>query len=337
MHIGVGMDYEIVATLGPASESAELWGKMLACGASAFRLNTSHFDLDRIHAWLKRLMPFLAVWDTRVPLVLDLQGSKWRLGNFEKRVLEQGQALELVHASSAGHPDALPVPHADFFQAAAESSGEVVLDDARISLVVTSIGAGRLGVRVIKGGEIAPRKGITYTASGFRSERLSPKDQAILEQTRSIPGIRYAISYVRDAQEMARYRAQCGPSAYLIAKLERGPAIDDAPSIAAVSNELWLCRGDLGAELGSRAMAVATQRFSNRVAELPVPVMLAGQVLEHMTGHAHPTRSEVCYLYDALARGYRGVVLSDETAIGLYPAEACGAASQFRGQTGAEN
>jgi len=104
-----------------------------------------------------------------------------------------------------------------------------------------------------------------------------------------------------------------------------------------VSNELWLCRGDLGAELGSRAMAVATQRFSNRVAELPVPVMLAGQVLEHMTGHAHPTRSEVCYLYDALARGYRGVVLSDETAIGLYPAEACGAASQFRGQTGAEN
>ena len=49
---------------------------------------------------------------------------------------------------------------------------------------------------------------------------------------------------------------------------------------------------------------------------------MAGQVLEHLTEHAEPTRSEVCHLYDLLARGYAGIVLSDETAIGAHPARA---------------
>jgi pyruvate kinase len=137
---------------------------------------------------------------------------------------------------------------------------------------------------------------------------------------------------------MAGYRAGfdrqvdrlAGHPAYLIAKLERGPALDEAGLIAASADELWLCRGDLGAELGLREMALAVRRFSEGAARCPVPVYLAGQVLEHMTGQPNPTRSEVCYLYDALAQGYHGVVLSDETAIGRYPVESCAAAAMFK-------
>jgi pyruvate kinase len=57
---------------------------------------------------------------------------------------------------------------------------------------------------------------------------------------------------------------------------------------------------------------------------------MAGQVLEHMIEHAAPTRSEICYLHDALQAGYRGVVLSDEAAIGRYPIESCRIAALFR-------
>jgi pyruvate kinase len=96
------------------------------------------------------------------------------------------------------------------------------------------------------------------------------------------------------------------------------------------SNELWVCRGDLGAELGLRDMAAAVQRFTQTVGDLPAPVLMAGQTLEHMTRQPTPTRSEVCYLYDTLLAGYRGVVLSDETAIGHYPVESCRAAALFR-------
>jgi pyruvate kinase len=263
-------------------------------------------------------------------LVLDLQGSKWRLGKFPTRALEPGQHIELLHAPSSDRTDALPVPHADFFQAAPVSSHEIVLNDAKIKLVRESLGVESLRARVVIGGQISARKGITFAASNYRQEELSDKDRAILDQTRHFPFVRYAISYVRDAVEMRKYRAHCGDAAYLIGKLERQPAVDEALHMAGFADELWLCRGDLGAELGLRAMAEAVHRFSGTIGTLPIPALLAGQVLEHMTEHPAPTRSEVCYLYEALLKGYNGFVLSDEAAIGRFPIESCRSAALFR-------
>ncbi|RPI96696.1 MAG: hypothetical protein EHM39_10605, partial [Chloroflexi bacterium] len=188
-------------------------------------------------------------------------------------------------------------------------------------------------------GWIAPNKGITLAASEYRSESMSEKDRAILEQTRSFPAVRYAISYVKDAAEMAGYRAWAHAfpgnafprnAPYLIAKLERRQAVEAAEQIAAWADELWLCRGDLGAELGLVDMAAAVQRFSEEAGRFRVPAIMAGQVLEHMTGQPAPTRSEVCYLYEALTKGYHGLVLSDETAIGRYPVESCQVAALFK-------
>jgi pyruvate kinase len=324
------MNYDIVATLGPSSDTPAIWQEMLNAGVTAFRLNTSHLSLLQLQHWLARLAPFLSALDPIPPLVLDLQGSKWRLGEFSTRQLEPGQRVELVYAPSSDRPSALPVPHADFFQAASLSSDEIALNDAKIKLMQESIGPELLRARVVTGGEISARKGITFAASHYRQEQLNDKDRAILDRTRHLPFVRYAISYIRDAVEMRRYRTHVGDAAYLIAKLERQPAVDEAFSIAMNADELWLCRGDLGAELGLRTMAETVLQFFTSIGDLSIPVLLAGQVLEHMTEHPAPTRSEVCYLYEALLKGYRGFVLSDEAAIGHYPIESCRTAALFR-------
>ncbi len=324
------MDYAITATLGPASADRQAWEGMLAAGVTGFRLNTSHLSLEQLQDWLERLAPFLSALETRPHLVLDLQGSKWRLGEFPSCELAAGETVELICAAAASRPGVLPVPHADFFKAAPRSSGEVVLNDAKVRLRLESSRPEQVIARVVQGGSLLSHKGITFTASEYRQESLSAKDQAILERTRGIPSIQYAISYLRDAAEALKYRELLGAPAYLIAKLERQPAIDDALQIAGVANELWLCRGDLGAELGIKAMAETVHRFSESVRDFPVPVFLAGQVLEHMTDHPAPTRSEISTIYELLARGYQGLVLSDETAIGRFPVESCQAAALFK-------
>ena len=325
------MDYQIIATLGPNSDREPTWQAMLATGATGFRLNTSHLSLSQLESWVERLGAFIAAQDPPPPLVLDLQGSKWRLGQFPECVLTHGQRVTLVCAASADCPGTLPVPHPDFFRAASASSGEIVLNDAKLRLVLESQEAEALCARVTTGGAILPRKGITYTASTYRQESLGGMDQAVLRHTQHLVGIRYALSYVKDAVEMAHYRTQIGRSADLIAKLERQPALDEAARIAESADELWLCRGDLGAELGSKAMAEAVHRFSGGVHAMPAPVLLAGEVFEHMTEHAVPTRSELCGAYDALMMGYCGFVLSDETAIGRDPVGSCRVAALFRG------
>ncbi|HTP07158.1 MAG TPA: pyruvate kinase [Anaerolineae bacterium] len=324
------MNYDIIATLGPHSDTPAIWQGMLDAGATVFRLNTSHLSLTQLGQWLDQLTPFLSALNPIPPLALDLQGSKWRLGEFATHMLEPGQSIELVYASTSDRSNTLPVPHADFFLAAPVSSEEIVANDAKIKLLREAVKPESVRARVIVGGEISARKGITFAASDYRREELSDKDRAILDRTRHLPFVRYAISYIRDAREMQKYRTHFGNAVYLVAKLERRTAMDDVSQIAACADELWLCRGDLGAELGLRAMAEAALRFATAIGDLPIPALLAGQVLEHMTDHPMPTRSEVCYLYEALVKGYRGFVLSDEAAIGRYPIESCRTAALFR-------
>jgi pyruvate kinase len=324
------MNYHITATLGPSSQSEVTWQSLLSAGATAFRLNTSHLSLDQLDAWLEHLCPFLVQQTEGVPLVLDLQGSKWRLGQFNSFTLKEGEIVELVQGSRTDQGGVLPVPHPDLFRAAPTSSGELVLNDAKVRLVLETTGSDWLRARVTLGGDLSSHKGITFTSSTHRQEALSDKDRHIVERTRGLPLLRYALSYVKDAREMSSYRSLLGSAAYLVAKLERAAAIEDSAGISATANELWLCRGDLGAEMGLQGMAGAVLNFSRQVQTFSVPTLLAGQVLEHMTGQPTPTRSEVCYLYETLVRGYHGVVLSDETAIGAYPVESCRAAALFR-------
>jgi pyruvate kinase len=329
------MDYKIVATLGPGSNHVEVWEGMLSTGINVFRLNTSHLSLQSLQQWLERLAGFLYRRSNEIGIVLDLQGSKWRLGDFPTCELSIGQTIDFIHQKTAGTENGssrleLPVPHIDFFTAAPSSNGEVVLNDAKSLLAVESCSSERISARVVRGGMISAHKGITFRSSNFRSESLSEKDEAIIGLVNGLDNVQFAISYIKDAVEMQRYRELIGPASYLVAKLERGSAMADAVEISRSVNEVWVCRGDLGAELGLVEMARAVARFSENVATLPVPAFMAGQVLEHMTNEPTPTRSEVCYLLDCLMKGYRGFVLSDEAAVGKYPVESCRTAAMFR-------
>jgi pyruvate kinase len=323
------MKYQIVATLGPSSSTPETWRRMIAAGATAFRLNTSHLTLNETLFWLERLSDFFLGEGPGLPIILDLQGSKWRIGQIESYRLEQDERVELVCAASSQSRSHLPVPHPDFFTAASQSSRQIVLNDAKVILQREVSGPNWMSARVVQTGEISARKGITYAESGFRNETLTDRDQEIFKATRGSPKIQYALSYLRDSIEMLRYRQQFGRTATLIAKIERQTAVDDAAVIAREADGVWLCRGDLGAELGLAPMSRAVNRFTRQIVGYPVPVLMAGQVLEHMRQCQQPTRSEVCYLLDCLKAGYKGVVLSDETAIGDFPVESCQIAALF--------
>ncbi len=325
------MNHQIIATLGPASAEPVLWQQMLAAGTSCFRLNTSHLSVVELDGWLERLAAFRAGGSANFGVTLDLQGSKWRVGQFPAFDLLAGQSIDLILASETGRADCLPVPHADFFGAAETSGGEIVLNDAKSRMVIEAVGADWLRARVVLGGRISAHKGVTFDRSDFRKETLNEKDRLIVGRTSGVEWVDYALSYVRDGQEMRAYRAALGSEARLVAKLERRPTLDDVEQVATQSAAVWLCRGDLGAELGLVGMAAAAHRFAAQVPHLPCPAFLAGQVLEHMTAHPTPTRAEICGIYDAIQAGYRGVVLSDETAIGVNPVQAVSACSSVLG------
>lgn len=356
--------YEIVATLGPATESEETWSALLDAGATAFRLNTSHLKPTETSQWLERLARFFAGRASAgtgnghrtpgngdrakpqpvVPVILDLQGSKWRIGDVEARTLQEDDRVvflldpnDAVAGSGIEMGEVvIPVPHADFFQAAAASGDSVLLNDGRVLVRLDrDRAAARLAGTVRRGGNISARKGITIPSSPFRAEALSERDRSIISDAEPFSFVEFALSYVRDEVEMERYRAAIPAGRRVAAKIERAPAVEAIREIADYADQLWICRGDMGAELGIVAMARVVREIEHILhgggeSAIGVAVLLAGQVLEHMVEHPEPTRAEVCQLYDAHEAGYAGVVLSDETAVGRFPVESVQNAALFR-------
>jgi len=327
-----------------------MWAAMIVAGATRFRLNTSHLSPDEVEDTVARIR---RADIPQTPIVLDLQGSKWRLGEIGPMELVAGELVELVVGNGGGrsggddrsdstksavaHGDSrgfrsvrrLPVPHADFFTAAATGDGTIRMNDARVELSIEHVGSDRITCTVRRGGPVSSRKGVSLPGATFRREGLLPQDAEIIRRLHGEPGITCALSYVRDAVEMERFDRILGGQGRTIAKIERPEAVVAAEGIAAHAGEVWLCRGDLGAEVGLRRLAELYTAFNRVVPDLPVPVILAGQVLEHMTMSPDPTRSEVCHLQDILNTGYAGIVLSDETAVGAYPVESCRIAAIF--------
>jgi pyruvate kinase len=304
---------QLVATLGPASfgRAADL----AAAGATSFRVNASHFDLDELSAAIssiKRCCP-------GAPVIVDLQGAKMRIALPAPRDVASGDVVTF----SPGPEADVCVPHPELF-IQARVGDTLSVDDGRVRFEVVGIGPQVMTARAVEGGRLLPNKGLNVEQHPVRLERLTDRDASAcrLAARASVPAL--AFSFMIDGTEAGWLRA-VAPASVVIGKIERAEAVTRLGTIATRVDAIWICRGDLAAQLGADALARCVAAVEP--SRLPVPVLMAGQVLEHLTSHPEPTRSEVCHLFDLVARGYAGIVLSDETAIGRDPVHAVSTAA----------
>ena len=73
---------KIVATLGPASSSAEMIAKLFVAGADVFRINMSHTSQDRMRELVAMIRGVEQDTGRPIGILVDLQGPKLRLGTF---------------------------------------------------------------------------------------------------------------------------------------------------------------------------------------------------------------------------------------------------------------
>lgn len=312
---------QLVVTLGPAS--AELVRELVAAGATSLRLNASHLDEAALVTSLERVRRAAP----SVPVVVDLQGAKMRVGDFEPRAVAGGEPVRFTLEAT---PGAVPLPHPELFDAV--RVGEVLsCDDDRLRCEVEAVGPGELLARWLGDGTLAPRKGINRAAHPVDVAGLSARDAAQVEASLRFGPVSFAWSFMTDGREAAWLR-RAAPGVEVIGKVERAEAVADLDRVLTAVDALWICRGDLGAQLGPAALARFVAHW--KPPAFRAPTFLAGQVLHHLTQHMEPTRSEVCHLLDVLERGYAGIVLSDETAVGVDPVNATRTARRLLDELG---
>ena len=302
----------IVLTCGPSSEEDELLSRM-ATLADGFRLNVAHLDIGRLETWLNRLQKLRQQSGRNFSVILDLQGAKVRIGAYPA-VASLPAQVELFLGASSEVCERIPVPAESVFSLTLP--GDLLfLNDRKVVLRVIGKGSESMQTEVVQNGALSSGKGVNSPDRVFELARATEGDRLAVECGKSFVDVAYAISFVADGSERALFQPLTGGSR-LIAKIEQRTAMQHLAQIDANFDELWFCRGDLGAEAGLKELGGLQRQFVNTLPELSKSALIAGEVLGSMVVNACPSRSEVVQLYDAMQSGFSGLVLSDETACG---------------------
>jgi len=310
--------YQIIATLGPAVKSRV--PALIEAGATGFRLNCSHLTMEQLSRWLIELERAFRARGDAMPVWLDLQGSKMRIGRLARlMILQRGDQLLFRNGFSQTSHE-VPLPHAAVFKSI-KPGDQVLIDDGKLELKVKDVNNGSFRAEVLNFGELSSFKAFVLRNNDQELVQVSPRDKLFIEQTRHWKFIGYAISYLQSANEIKLFRKYTRNKP-LVAKIERQRAFSHLREIAELSDITWLCRGDLGVNGSVYDLFEYEKKFMEYLALTKKPALIAGQVLENMVRQNYPSRSEIAHLGYLLENGFSGIVLSDETAIGKYPVEA---------------
>ncbi len=313
----------IVATLGPASQGPDRVLALAEAGVDVFRLNFSHGAHSDHAAALEAVRAAEAVIERPLAALADLQGPKFRLGEFkgDKATIEPGQRFRLDLDPAPGDSERVCMPHPELF-AALSPGAELLLDDGKVRLKVSDCGAAFADTLVIQGNALSDHKGIALPGAVIPLPALTPKDRDDLAFALRIGVDWVALSFVQRAADMAELRRLVLGRAAVLAKIEKPAALKDLAAILDQCDGVMVARGDLGVELEPEEVPVAQKTIVRAARNRGLPVIIATQMLDSMTSSPAPTRAEASDVANAVYEGADALMMSAETAVGLYPIEA---------------
>jgi pyruvate kinase len=314
---------KVVATLGPASGTREMIGKLFEAGADVFRINMSHTNHERLRELVTSIRAVEADHDRPIGILVDLQGPKLRLGTFADgaAMIDKGQSFILDADPAPGDSKRVQLPHPEIF-AAIKAGDALLIDDGKLRLVATEVTPQRIVALVEIGGKVSNRKGVSLPDTVIPLAALTAKDIADLEAALAIGVDWIALSFIQRPEEIAEAKKLTRGRAAVMAKIEKPQAVARLSDILELADALMVARGDLGVEMPLEKVPGVQKEMTRACRRAGKPVVVATQMLESMIASPVPTRAEVSDVATAIFDGADAIMLSAESASGQYPVEA---------------
>lgn len=319
---------KIVCTIGPASESEEMLEKLILAGMNVARLNFSHGSHEEHSARITRIRNVAKRLNKIVGILLDTKGPEIRTHKMENDAIElsTGQHIAVSTTEVLGNADVFSITYEKLIEDVNEGS-IILLDDGLIELEVESIdmAAGKIHTRVINAGTLKNNKGVNVPGVSVQLPGITEKDaQDILfgiEQDVDF----IAASFVRRDSDVLEIRELLekngGAHIQIVPKIENQEGVDNIDKILEVSDGLMVARGDLGVEIPAEEVPLVQKSLISKCNDLGKPVITATQMLDSMQRNPRPTRAEASDVANAILDGTDAIMLSGETAAGMYPVE----------------
>jgi pyruvate kinase len=314
---------KILATLGPASNTEKTIEELTRAGADVFRINMSHASHELLAKTVKLIRKVEKTVGHPIGILVDLQGPKLRVGIFENDeiFLKHDDVFTLDMNKKTGNISRVHLPHPEIFKSV-KVGDALLLDDGKIELEAISTSKTEIKTKVIHGGKLSNKKGVSLPDTLLSVSSLTKKDYADLDAALEVKADWIALSFVQRPEDIYEVRKIVKGKAGILAKIEKPQAVSRLEEIIQLCDAIMVARGDLGVELPIETVPGIQKQIIRKARKHGTPVVVATQMLESMITAPVPTRAEVSDVSTAVFEGADAIMLSAESAAGDYPIKA---------------
>lgn len=331
---------KIVCTLGPSTDDENVMRSLIEEGMNVARFNFSHGPHDEQLGRVKMLKKLRKELNRPVAALLDTKGPEIRLKEFTngKEELKDGQTFTLTSEDIMGDSTRVAITYKEL-ASDVRPGDHILIDDGLIGMEVMEVrpvsGAkadkeGKIPMdivcRVLNGGVVSNKKGVNVPNVELTMPYISEKDYGDI-----VFGVEndydfIAASFVRTADDVLEIRKileeKGGSDIKIIAKIENMQGVQNIDEIVRVADGIMVARGDMGVEIPLEDVPVIQKMIIKKTCNAGKTVITATQMLDSMMKHPRPTRAEATDVANAIYDGTSAIMLSGETAAGMYPIEA---------------
>jgi len=309
---------KIIATLGPSSKRTSTIKQLVEEGVDVFRLNFAHGNRTS-HEEKLNLIKHL---DLPVKIMVDIPGPKIRIGQLPTNGINliTGTEVSIEFDKNTYEDNTIPIPFPS--KISIKSGDEIFLDDGAIILKARSIVKEKILCEVLHGGLLLSRKGVNINSFIPKTPfSIIDKGKIIFAEELGVDYI--SLSFVNNADNVEYARSIVkNPNVKLVSKIETINSLKNLDKIIEVSDAIMIARGDLGLQVPIEELPLHQKNIIKKCHVANKPVIVATHVLLSMVHSPYPSRAEVLDIANSVLDGVDAIMLSNETAAGMYPVEA---------------
>lgn len=259
-------------------------------------------------------------------ILQDLSGPKIRTGKLHEEYvnLVRGHKLVLTTKEIIGDEKRISVNYA-LLPKELKAGDIILVEDAKRKLRVDKVNGTEIETTILRGGLLGWRRGVNIPGANLSVCAITEKDKKDLEFGLKHKVDFVALSFVRNPKDIDLLRKilkQKKSKAKIVVKVETPQAVEAIDEIIEKADVVMVARGDLAIEVGAEEIPFIQKTIIKKCNRAGKPVITATQLLESMMHSDHPSRSDISDIANAVIDGSDALMLSGETALGEYPAEA---------------
>ena len=317
---------KVICTIGPASDSVEVMGKMVNVGMNCARINLSHATEDEILKTIDVVRKVRKISNLPVAIMYDTKGPEFRTLKFKDGgvTLKQGDTIKMSKSCIQGNENEFGVNHSDAIDFI-NVGDKVLIDNALFELEVVEKENDFVQLKALGDGKIENHKSINVPGVNLGLDFMSDMDRNDINFAARHSCDYLALSFVNAREDVITAREiieKAGGDALIISKIESRMGIENIDEIIDESDGIMVARGDLGVDVPMEELPVLQKSIIKKCRQKGKFAIVATEMLASMYESPRPTRAEVSDVANAILDGTDCVMLSGETTIGKYPVPA---------------